>query len=196
MLSTAWIALYRQAARELRQDERTHPLAHLVNIHVAHHVRLAVGREQPVHQRLQAVGLVDDHPRVFGEPLGLHLHLQQLRRTADAAQWILDLVRQVADELLVGLRLIERPLLALLPSLLFDLDQLHDHGVHTVASLQLVDDHVHGQGHLTVQGGRTLEQCLQPAGGVLIAHDRAHDVAQGPRVDEPVEQRAPQHAAA
>ena len=55
------------------------------------------------------------------------LHLQQLRRAADAAQRVLDLVRQVADQLLVGLRLVERALLAVLPGLLLDLEHLDQH---------------------------------------------------------------------
>ena len=56
----------------------------------------------------------------------LDLHLEQLRRAADAAERVLDLVREVADQLLVGLRLAERALLAVLARLLLDLDQLDD----------------------------------------------------------------------
>jgi hypothetical protein len=46
------------------------------------------------------------------------LHRQQLRRAADAAQRVLDLVRQVADQLLVGLRLVDQALFAVLARLL------------------------------------------------------------------------------
>ena len=72
------------------------------------------------------------------------LHLQQLRRAADAAQRVLDLVRQVADEFLVGLGLVDQALLAVLPSLLLQRQQLNNdfirrlglrhHHVHLLAS--------------------------------------------------------------
>jgi hypothetical protein len=78
-------------------------------------MRPAVRRQQAVHQRLQAVGLVDDDLGVFVRSL-LDLHLQQLRRATDAAQRVLDLVRQVADQLLVGLRLVDQALFAVLPA--------------------------------------------------------------------------------
>ncbi len=84
-------------------------------------------RQQPVDQRLQAVGLVDDDLGVFGQLPRIDLHLEQLRRTADAAERILDLVREVADQLLVGLHLVERALLAVLARVLLDLDQLDEH---------------------------------------------------------------------
>ena len=90
---------------------------------------LAVRREQAVDQRLQAVGLVDDDLGVLGQRARLDLHLQQLRRAADAAERVLDLVREVADQLLVGLGLVERALLAVLPRLLLDLDHLDQHDV-------------------------------------------------------------------
>ena len=54
---------------------------------------------------------------------------EQLRRAADAAQRVLDLVGQVADQLLVGLRQAERALFAVLARLLLDLDQLDEHAV-------------------------------------------------------------------
>ena len=54
-----------QAARKLRQDQRAHPLADLVDVDVAHDVRPAVRRQQAVHQRLQPIGLVDDDLGVF-----------------------------------------------------------------------------------------------------------------------------------
>ena len=61
-------------------------------------------------------------------------------------------MREVARELLVGLRLAQRPLLAVLPRLLLDFDQL-DH--HLVAAVHLVDDHVHrGGARLWTKAGR------------------------------------------
>ena len=44
------IAPHLQPARKLGQDQRTHPLAHFVDVDVAHHVRAAVRRQKPVHQ--------------------------------------------------------------------------------------------------------------------------------------------------
>ena len=61
------VALHLQAAGELGQHQRPHPLADLVDVDVAHHVRLAVRRQQPVDQRLQAVGLANDDLGVFGQ---------------------------------------------------------------------------------------------------------------------------------
>jgi hypothetical protein len=56
----------------------------------------------------------------------IDLHLQQLRCATDAAQRILDLVRQIADQLLVGLRLVDQPLLTVLAGLLLLWQQLDD----------------------------------------------------------------------
>ena len=54
------------------------------------------------------------------------LALEQLRRAADAAQRILDLVREVADQLAVGLLLLEDLGLARDLQLLLELAQLED----------------------------------------------------------------------
>jgi hypothetical protein len=56
------------------------------------HVRQAAGREQAVHERLQAVGLLHDHLRELALLRVAQLALEQLRRAADAAQRVLDLV--------------------------------------------------------------------------------------------------------
>ena len=77
-----------------------------------HELRQPVRRQQPVHQRLQAVGFLDDHLRVFVQPGALELAFEQLRGAADAAQRILDLVREIADQLAVGLALVEHALFA------------------------------------------------------------------------------------
>ena len=58
--------------------------------------------------------------------LRVDLHLQQLRRAADAAQRVLDLVRQVADQFLVGLGLVDQALFAVLPGLRLQRQQLDD----------------------------------------------------------------------
>jgi len=62
-------------------------------------------RQQPLHQILQTVGFLDDDLRVFLERRIAEFPLQQLCRTAYAAQGILDLVGEVADQLAVGLLL-------------------------------------------------------------------------------------------
>ena len=105
-----------------------------MDVDVGHHLRAPVRREQAVHQRLQAVGLVDDDLRVFGELTAGHFHGQQLRCTADAAQRVLDLVRQVAHQLLVGLRQAVRALFAVEADLLLDLDQLDQHTFGAIRS--------------------------------------------------------------
>ena len=84
----------------------------------------AVRREQAIHQRLQAVGLLHDHLRVLVQLRPLELALEQLRGAADAAERILDLVREVADQLAVGLALLEHALLARDLQLLLDVAEL------------------------------------------------------------------------
>jgi hypothetical protein len=54
----------------------------------------------------------------------VELALEQLRRTADAAQRILDLVREVADQFAVGLLLLQQLLLARDAQLLVDRPEL------------------------------------------------------------------------
>ena len=74
---------------------------HLVDVHRAD-VRRPVRREQAVHQRLQPVGLLDDDLRVLAQVRPVELALEQLRRAAKPAERVLDLVREVADQLAVG----------------------------------------------------------------------------------------------
>ena len=114
-----------------------------MDVDVAHDVRPAVRRQQAVHQRLQPVGLVDDDLRVFLQVARFDLHLQQLRGAANAAQRVLDLMRQVADQLLVGLGLVDQALLAVLPRLRFQRQQFDDALAGLVG---LRDDHVNRHG--------------------------------------------------
>ena len=141
------VAFDTQPAREFRQDHRAHPLTHLVDVHVPHQMRPAVRCEQAVHQRLQAVGLVDDDLGVLDQVLGLDLHLQQLRRATDATERVLDLMRQVADQLLVGLRLVDQAFFAVLFDLLLQRQQFHNNLARVFG---LRHDHVHGH-RLVVQ---------------------------------------------
>ncbi|MNC94361.1 hypothetical protein D3C83_111950 [compost metagenome] len=52
------------------------------------------------------------------------LAVEELRRPADSAERVLDLVREVADQLAVGLALVEQALLAGDPQLLLDMAKL------------------------------------------------------------------------
>jgi hypothetical protein len=178
------VAHHRQPARELRQHERTHVLAHLVDVHRAHAARVPVRLEQPVHQRLQAVGLVDDDARVLGELARVDLHGQQLRRAADAAQRVLDLVREVAHELLVGGSLPAHALLAALALLLLELHHLHHHLPRHVG---LAHHDMHGQ-RLGLRQRGAPEVAVEAADGHLVGGHRAQRLAQRGGVHEPVEQ--------
>jgi hypothetical protein len=71
-----------------------------------------VGREQPVHQVLQAIHLGNDHLGVFAELRVVQFALQQLGRAADATEGILDLVSQIADQFAARLLLVRELLLA------------------------------------------------------------------------------------
>src|SRR5690606_40493465 len=65
-----------------------------------------------------------DHPRVLAHRRRVQLRLEQLRRTANAAERILDLVRQVAHQLAIGLRRLEQSLLAIGPPALVEFAEL------------------------------------------------------------------------
>jgi hypothetical protein len=89
-----------------------------------------------------------------------------LRRTPNAAERILDLVREVAHQFLVRLGEAVGPFLAIEPGLLLDLDQLDQHAVGPV--VELVHDHVHRQ-RLGMR--RTAQQGVEAAGRELVARD-------------------------
>ncbi|MCY1532680.1 hypothetical protein D9M68_679630 [compost metagenome] len=156
------VAHHAQPLGELGQYERTHPLANLVNVHVTHHVRSAVRREQAINQRLQPISLVDDDLCVFDEFARIQLHLKQLRGSANPAQRILDLVREVANELLVGLGLVDQALLALLSGLLLQRQQLHH---YLTLALGLGHHHMHRQGFMA----HALEPGVVAQGGKFVA---------------------------
>ncbi len=180
----------------LGQHQRAHALADLVDVDVGDDVRPAVRRQQPVDQQLQAVGLGDDDLRVLGQlALVFELHAQQLRRAADAAERVLDLVRQVAHQLLVGLGLALRALLAVLARLLLDLDHLDQHAFRVVG---LGHDHVHRQKFRVATAGPAKLRVEAAAGDAVGGHG-GERLAQRLRLDQPVgqrsgQQRAPGHA--
>ena len=63
---------------------------------------LAIGRKEAVYQSLQTIGLSNDDARAFPILLTNEVGLKELRRTADAAQRILDFVRKISKKLPVG----------------------------------------------------------------------------------------------
>ena len=89
----------------------------------------AVRREQPVHQRLQSIGLLHDDLRIFVQVGPVEFAFEQLRGAANAAQRVLDLVRQVAHQFLVGLRKAVGAFLTVLADLLLDRNHLDQHAV-------------------------------------------------------------------
>ena len=65
-----------------------------------------LGASSRFTQRLQAVGLADDHLRVLGQLRPVEFAFEKLRGAANAAQRVLDLVRKAADEVAVRLLLL------------------------------------------------------------------------------------------
>ena len=133
-------------------------------------------------------------PRAAGRRARLQLHLQQLGRAADAAQRVLDLVRQVAQQLAARARQAERALLAVLPRLLLDLGHLQQ---HAPARIQLGRGHAHPQ-RLGRRQRRAAQQRVEAAAGDFVALHRAQRLAHRRGIDEPVEhvaahQRAARH---
>ena len=93
------------------------------------HVRAAVRRQpvrrqQAVDKRLQAIGLADDHLRVFDQLRAIELALEQLRGAPYAAERILDLMGEAADQFAICLLLFEQAFLARNFQLLIDVPEL------------------------------------------------------------------------
>ena len=68
--------------------------------------------EQGVDQRREPIGLGDDHGGVFMQRRFLQLAFEQLRRTAQATERILDLVRELANHGAAAAELREQRVLA------------------------------------------------------------------------------------
>ena len=148
-------------------------------------MRPSVRRQQAVHQGLQAIGLVDDDLCVFGQVFALQFHFEQLRGTANTAQRVLDLVGQIADQLLIGLRLLQQALFALLSGLLLHWQQFDNHLVRTVRG---GNDDVHRQMLGVVQAA----QCsLIAQGRKLVVTHALQRVEQGAGIDKMLRQCLP-----
>ncbi len=89
-------------------------------------LRLA-GANQPIHQRLQSVGLIDNDLGIFLERRILQLHFQQLGRTAQATQRILDFMRQVAEGIFINFNLVKQPFVAFSQRVLFKFTNFYQH---------------------------------------------------------------------
>ena len=168
-----------------------------MDVDIANHLRVAMRGQQAINQRLQAINFVDDDLRVFGQfwpqVARLQFHRQQLRRAANATQRVLDLMRQIAGQLLGRLHLVERALLAILSGLLGILDQLdhHQSGVKARA-VDLRDDHLHGQ-RFFMRPSAAAQQGIQTTARIGIAGDRPNGFAELSGVDKPFEQIAALH---
>ena len=140
-------------------------LQHLVNVQPLL-LRGAVGAEQAVDQVLQPVRLADDHAGVFAM-LGVRVFaLQQLGCATDAAERVLDLVRQAADQFAAGLVLREQQFVARDAQVAVQRLQLHQQ-----ARLLAEDERRHGtvHGHRLVADPLHAQLALDEAGGVLQA---------------------------
>ena len=89
--------------------------------------RQLVRRQKPVDQRLQPVRFADDDLRVLDQRRAIELVFEQLRGAADASQWILDLVREAAYQVPIGLLLLQKPFLARDLELLVDVAKFQEH---------------------------------------------------------------------
>jgi len=58
--------------------------------------------KKPVHESLQAVGLLDDHAGVFAQARPVEFTFEELSRAAQTSQRILDFVSQIADQFPIG----------------------------------------------------------------------------------------------
>ncbi|KFB72220.1 MAG: hypothetical protein AW09_002594 [Candidatus Accumulibacter phosphatis] len=93
-----------------------------MNVHRSR-LHRAMRRQQAPHQILQAVGLLDDHLCVLAQTRIVEFALQQLRRTTDTAERVLDFVHQVAYQLAIGMLLLDQALFPRRSQLLIDWPQ-------------------------------------------------------------------------
>jgi hypothetical protein len=116
------VATNAQDGRKLGGQQAAHAFQDLMDVHRPR-LHRAVRRQQAPHQILQAVGLLDDHLCVLAQTRIVEFALQQLRRTADAAERVLDFVHQVAYQLAIGMLLLDQALFPGRSQLLIDWPQ-------------------------------------------------------------------------
>jgi hypothetical protein len=121
----AWIVVALDHDAEFRLHQAAHAFQDLVHAERLD-ARRAVRSQHAVHQRLQPVGFLDDDLRVLAQLRPFQLALEELRRAAQAAERVLDLVREIADQLAVRLLAGHDALLAREAQLLLDRAQLRE----------------------------------------------------------------------
>ena len=89
---------------EFVRDEAPDVFEQFVKLHGARPFGRAVGFQQTLHEARQSVRLVEDHSRALAVFVAREVAFQELRRTANAAERIFHLVREVAQELPVRAR--------------------------------------------------------------------------------------------
>src|SRR5690554_2382259 len=98
-------------AGKFGENQFSDPFENLVNVERCgpHGI---VRRQHPVQQILKPVGFGNDDFGEFSELRIVQLIFEQLRRPADAAERVFDLVRQIADQFAIGALLLEQLFLA------------------------------------------------------------------------------------
>jgi hypothetical protein len=149
-----------------------------------------VRRQQTLDQRLQPVGFLDDDLGVFAQLLELafgQFEFEQLRRAANPAERILDLMREIADQLLVRLALIEDAFFAVELELL-DIFAQFDQYRHA-GQIEGRDRRMHVQGFTT----RALERQIQAFVVELMRQRLLKQIVKRVTVDEVTRQRLVLH---
>src|SRR5439155_26928597 len=75
------IASYPHAFRKLRENKTAHPFTHFMDVR-RHVIRRTMRSKKSVHDSLQTVGLLDDHPGVFAQTRPVEFPLEALSRSA------------------------------------------------------------------------------------------------------------------
>jgi len=139
------VALDGHTVRRLRRKQVPHVLHQLVNVHRLLARRLA-RTEQGIDQRSKAIGLADDHGRVLVQRRVLQLALEELGGAAQAAERILDLVRELPDHRAASAELGEQRVFAEYSLMLRDVGEFHDHAARMAGLLEGRHRHVERAG--------------------------------------------------
>ena len=113
------IALDRDLFGRLAAQQAIHALEKLVHVHELLR-RRAPGSQHAIEQVGEPIGLADDDTRVLAQRRIEQLALEQLRGAAQAAQRILDLVRELTNHETAAAELREQRVLAREPPMLRD----------------------------------------------------------------------------